>query len=126
MNDLATTWISPFWQTWTFGGSDDWQQSTVYVVNPGATAATLKIRWMGGAGGLVGDADGTPPAGTFWGWSSPLVAERGWLLVTSDEPVAPWGTTTPNLVSTEPLPMSFYRAEDSVVRAILSHARIKP
>jgi hypothetical protein len=35
MNDLATSWISPFWQTTKFGASGDWHQSTVYVVNPG-------------------------------------------------------------------------------------------
>jgi hypothetical protein len=41
MDDLATNWISPFWQTWTFEGSDDWQLSTVYVVNPGSRPAKL-------------------------------------------------------------------------------------
>ena len=122
MNDLATSWISPFWQTWTFEGSDDWQQSTVYVVNPGSKPATLTIRWMGGTGGLIDQSDGTPPAGTFWGWSSPLVVERGWLLVTSDQPVAPWGTT-PSLISAEELTMDFYRVDDSVVRSVLSHVR---
>ena len=120
MSDLGTSWISPFWQTWTFEGSDSWDQSTVYVVNPGANPATLTIRWMKGTGGLISKADGTPPAGTHWGWSSPLVKDRGWLLVTSDQPVAPWGIT-PGLLTPEPVNMDFYRVDDSVVRAVFSH-----
>lgn len=122
MNDLATSWISPFWQTTKFGASDDWHQSTVYVVNPGPNSATLSIRWMGGTGGMISKSDGTPPAGTFWGWSSPLVEKRGWLLVTSDQPMAPWGTT-PVILTPEPASMSFYRVDDSVVRFVLSHAK---
>jgi hypothetical protein len=84
MTDLATSWISPFWQTTKFGASNDWHQSTVYVVNPGRNPATLSIRWMEGTGGMISKSDGTPPAGTFWGSSSPLVNDSGWLLVTSD------------------------------------------
>ena len=120
MSDLGTSWVSPFWQTTKPAASDDWQQSTVYVVNPGSKPATLSIRWMKGTGGMISKSDGTPPAGTIWGWSSPLVEDRGWLLVTSDQPVAPWGTT-PSLVPPEPANMSFYRVDASVVRFVLSH-----
>jgi hypothetical protein len=122
MNDLGENWISPFWQTWKFGGNDDLHQSTVYVVNPGSKPASLKIRWMAGTGGLVGETAGNPPAGTFWGWSSPLVEDRGWLLVTSDQPIAPWGTT-PGLLTPDPVEMSFYRVDDGVVRFVVSQER---
>ena len=121
MDDLGRNWISPFWQTTKLGGGNDWQQSTVYVVNPGSKAATLEIRWMAGTGGLIDDSDGNPPAGTFWGWSSPLVDNRGWLLVTSDQPIAPWGTT-PGLLTPDPVEMSFYRVDDGVVRFVISKA----
>jgi hypothetical protein len=119
MNDLAMSWISPFWQTTKFGASGDWHQSTVYVVNPGPNPATLSIRWMEGTGGMITKADGNPPAGTFWGWSSPLVNNSGWLLLTSDQPVAPWGTT-PGILAPEPAGMSFYRVDESMVCFVLS------
>ena len=122
MSDLGTSWISPFWQTWTFGADDDWQQSTVYVANPGPKPASLTIRWIEGSGGRVDESPGTPPAGSFWGWSSPLGAHRGWLLVTSDQPVAPWGIT-PGLLTPEPVNMSFYRVDDSVVRFVVGRER---
>jgi hypothetical protein len=47
MDDLATSWISPFWQT-TKVGASDWHQSTVYVVNPGSNARPLRFGgWRG-------------------------------------------------------------------------------
>ena len=124
MGTAALRWIAPYWRALErgFGGPID--SAMVYVLNPsGHLGATVKRQWHFADGALlaedqtvvdplhtvmfspVGDA-GSLPAG---------FEMQGWVRLTSNHPIAPWGETPFRTSAGQPdghTNMTFYR-EDS-------------
>ena len=102
MSRAALRWIAPYWRAIerSIGGPTD--SAMVYVLNPsGHSSATVKRQWYARDGSLLAQGQTVvnplntimfSPAADLVNAPSPYEVQ-GWVRITSDHPVCPWGET---------------------------------
>ena len=109
MSDIARGWIAPAWMNRE--GTEDTVRKLAYVVlfNPGPATAQVTVRFFSGVGALTAEDTRTiPPMHHSKFENQGFISASGWLRITSDNPVAPWGET-PGWDGTDYVNMIFYR-----------------
>ncbi|CAN5139439.1 hypothetical protein BH09ACT13_BH09ACT13_04090 [soil metagenome] len=90
-DDAAKRWVSPYWSSSPAGPPNF---PRVWVLNPGTAAAEVTVRWHEAVTGDVLEKEThTIDAGTIWLFVSGEPGGFGWLGISSDRPIVPWGTT---------------------------------
>ena len=96
VTDLAQGWVSPYWQSnWDQEDPAAWIITYVYIVNPGASPAEVTLTWHEVVSGPTDNVSDTRTidARGIATWEAPQGDYRqGWVSITSDEPVLPWGS----------------------------------
>jgi hypothetical protein len=108
MSDLATHWISPAW----VNSPGEGVVPEVAIVNPGNKPANVMV-YLNNQDGSVHISVGTilPAHSCAFLDTYDIQESRGWLAITSDQPVAPWGTTQSNIQPEQRVNMTFFRVE---------------
>jgi hypothetical protein len=106
MSDAATRWICPYWR------ADNQPDFTrVFVLNPNAEPASVTGHWFDMNGNVVSEHSETVGARSHWIFTAGTLGS-GWLRITSDRPVVPWGETPFGGVEpTGNTTMTFYRED---------------
>ena len=89
--------------------------------HPGTAAAEVTVRWHGAVTGDVLEKEThTIDAGTIWLFVSGEPGGFGWVGISSDRPVVPWGTTPVSSGQDElgHETMDFYRAEELRIKKL--------
>jgi hypothetical protein len=121
MSRAALRWIAPYWRARQPAIGDPIDSAMVYVLNPsGHSSATVKRQWYLRDGTLLAEAQtvvspsNTVPFSPAVDWTtgpSPFEVQ-GWMRITSDHPVCPWGETPFRTSTGQPdghTNMTFYR-----------------
>jgi hypothetical protein len=103
MGDAAKRWISPYWR----GDNPDFAR--LVVLNPNAEPADVRVHWYDGDGSVVGEQAASIAANSFILFV-PGDQGSGWLRISSDRPVAPYGET-PFSAHRGYTTMAFYRED---------------
>jgi hypothetical protein len=124
MSRAARRWIAPYWRARNPSIADPIDSALIYVLNPsGHSSATVKRQWYARDGSLLAEGQSVvspsntvPFSPTVDGGNWPSGFEvQGWLRITSNHPVCPWGETPFRTATGQPdghTNMTFYR-EDS-------------
>ncbi len=117
-DDAAKRWVSPYWSSSPAGHPE---LPRVWVLNPGTAAAEVTVRWHEAVTGDVLEKEThTIDAGTIWLFVSGEPGGFGWLGISSDRPIVPWGTTPVSSGQDElgHETMDFYPAEELRIKKL--------
>ena len=117
-DDAAKRWVSPYWSSSPAGPPNF---PRVWVLNPGTAGAEVTVRWHEAVTGDVLEKEThTIDAGTIWLFVSGEPGGFGWVGISSDRPVVPWGTTPVSSGQDElgHETMDFYRAEELRIKKL--------
>jgi hypothetical protein len=124
MSDLATHWISPAWRNHPGdpgpGGvppASEVVPPVIAVANPGNKPAVLTAYFYNHDGSIHLSVGTTVPAHCCNFIDTYDISETsGWLAITSDQPVAPWGTTQDVVQPGQRVNMTFFRVDAQKIK----------
>ena len=124
MSDLATHWISPAWTNNPGepgpGGvppASEVDPPLLAVANPGSKQANVTAYYYNHDGSVhlsVGTI--VPPHGSAFLHVYDISEASGWLVLASDQPVAPWGTTQVAGWPEQRVNMTFFRVDAPTIK----------
>ena len=106
-DDADTEWAAPFW---AYGAEPAHRGAMVWVLNAGSAPAQVTVTWHRYNGPVAHKSAETIKPGTTSIFVSGQWDTVGWLRVSADEPVLPWGTTPASQYDDDYVHMSFFRS----------------